>query len=61
MSEEEAKSVTDIWRLNLTERYRLYRYWLALYQEDQKAIIQSLGAKYNEVTNRLKVIREDEE
>ncbi|XP_058859424.1 NFX1-type zinc finger-containing protein 1-like, partial [Acipenser ruthenus] len=57
MSEEEEKNTRDIWRLELSDRWRLYRLWLLRYQiEMRRKALQSEQA-YQNAADRLAEIR----
>ncbi|MBN3299873.1 ZNFX1 protein, partial [Amia calva] len=57
MSEEEEERLWDVWRLNLRDRWRLYRLWLSRYQTDMRARALHSEQAYQDAAERLAEIR----
>ncbi|XP_075033777.1 NFX1-type zinc finger-containing protein 1 [Mixophyes fleayi] len=58
MTEAEAEQVTDLWRLDLNMRWRLYRHWIQLYQLDIRQKILTHEQTYQELADRLVELRQ---
>ncbi|XP_053250798.1 NFX1-type zinc finger-containing protein 1 [Podarcis raffonei] len=61
MTKEEAEAVLDVWQLNLSSRWKLYRYWLQKHQaEIQREMLQH-KQKYQAAADRLAELRQHQD
>ena len=51
----------DVWRLNMEQRYDLYRYWLRKYQQHLHNSVRSSSRHYNEAASNLARHRQEED
>ncbi|KAM9296225.1 NFX1-type zinc finger-containing protein 1 [Gastrophryne carolinensis] len=58
MTKAEADQIIDIWALDLNSRWRLYRYWIQLYQQDIRLKILTHEQNYQELSDRLTELRQ---
>ncbi|XP_019640136.1 PREDICTED: NFX1-type zinc finger-containing protein 1-like [Branchiostoma belcheri] len=61
MTQEEVRNVPNIWKLQLNDRWRLYRYWLAKYHAHHRQFIRKYVDQYEEVARRLEGYRNEED
>ncbi|KAM4622796.1 NFX1-type zinc finger-containing protein 1 isoform 2-T2 [Discoglossus pictus] len=61
LTEEEAKTVIDVWRLDMNSRWRLYRHWLQLYQAEIRQKMLTHEKNYQETSDRLMELRLQED
>ncbi|KAM8945862.1 LOW QUALITY PROTEIN: NFX1-type zinc finger-containing protein 1 [Pelodytes ibericus] len=61
LTEEEAKQVKDVWSLNMNSRWKLYRHWVQLYQQDIRQKILGHEQHYQETADRLIELRLQED
>lgn len=61
MTAEEARSITNIWRLNAKDRWRLYRFWLKLYIEKIEDEIKLLRTQYTNEWKHFTTLRNQED
>ena len=59
MSQYEANSVTDIWKLSLEKRWSLYLYWVNELLKTQKELIAETVRTYNDVCKQYTICRQD--
>lgn len=59
MTEEEAKSVTDVWTLAHDDRWRLYRFWLFLHKNKIMDQINAERTDYSDYSKELRMLRND--
>ncbi|XP_039590839.1 NFX1-type zinc finger-containing protein 1 [Polypterus senegalus] len=57
MDKEEEEGIRDIWRLDLKDRWRLYRLWVQRYQTDMRRRAQQSEQLYQNAAERLAEIR----
>ncbi|NXG51676.1 ZNFX1 protein, partial [Psilopogon haemacephalus] len=57
MTELEARSIGDVWQLDLDSRWRLYRLWLQTYQKNIQESILQHAKQYQEAAERLAELR----
>ncbi|NXR22404.1 ZNFX1 protein, partial [Cinclus mexicanus] len=57
MTELEASAIQNVWQLDLSSRWRLYRLWLKTYQGFIREDILHLEEKYQEAAERLKRLK----
>ncbi|NXA73722.1 ZNFX1 protein, partial [Thryothorus ludovicianus] len=57
MTEEEANAVQDVWQLDLSSRWRLYRRWLKAYQGFIREDILELQQQYQTAARRLEELK----
>ncbi|XP_070575232.1 NFX1-type zinc finger-containing protein 1-like [Ptychodera flava] len=61
MTEEEVNKISNVWALNLHERWKLYRYWsFALHRKIVDSLLEAVG-EYDRETLRLKEVRQEED
>ncbi|XP_068120429.1 NFX1-type zinc finger-containing protein 1 [Hyperolius riggenbachi] len=58
MMQAEADRIGDIWTLDPNSRWKLYRYWIQLYQLDIRLKILTHEQKYQELADRLAELRQ---
>ncbi|KAM4012467.1 LOW QUALITY PROTEIN: NFX1-type zinc finger-containing protein 1-like [Anomaloglossus baeobatrachus] len=58
MTEAEVDQITELWNLDLNTRWRLYRYWVQLYQIDIRQKILAHERTYQESADRLSELRQ---
>ncbi|CAI9556392.1 unnamed protein product [Staurois parvus] len=58
MTEAEVDQIEDLWHLDLKARWRLYRYWIQLYQRDIRVKILVHEQNYQELADRLSELRQ---
>ncbi|XP_069608345.1 NFX1-type zinc finger-containing protein 1 [Ranitomeya imitator] len=58
MTEAEADQIRELWNLDLNTRWRLYRYWIQLYQIDIRQKILIHEQNYQESADRLSELRQ---
>ncbi|XP_059801344.1 NFX1-type zinc finger-containing protein 1-like [Hypanus sabinus] len=61
MTELEARKIDNVWNLNLPDRWRLYRWWLSMYQAETKRGILDYEESYRRIVDRLAELRNQEE
>ncbi|NXX41716.1 ZNFX1 protein, partial [Tricholaema leucomelas] len=61
MTELEARTVQDVWQLDLDSRWRLYRLWLQTYQRHIQESILQHAQRYREAAERLAELRLQED
>ncbi|XP_053575344.1 NFX1-type zinc finger-containing protein 1 [Bombina bombina] len=61
MKEEELEMVDDLWSLDMSSRWRLYRLWLQLYQTEIRQKILTHEQQYQEASDRLMELRLQED
>ncbi|KFQ67907.1 NFX1-type zinc finger-containing protein 1, partial [Phaethon lepturus] len=61
MTELEAKAIQDLWQLDLSSRWRLYRLWLQTYQEFIRRRILQHEKQYQAAAERLTELRLQED
>ncbi|NXL91409.1 ZNFX1 protein, partial [Alectura lathami] len=61
MSESEAKAIQDLWQLDLSSRWRLYRLWLQTYQRSIRRKILQHEKQYQAAAERLAELRLQED
>ncbi|NXR16107.1 ZNFX1 protein, partial [Semnornis frantzii] len=61
MTELEARTVQDLWQLDLDSRWRLYRLWLQTYQRHIQESIRQRAQQYQEAAERLTELRLQED
>ncbi|XP_062853233.1 NFX1-type zinc finger-containing protein 1 [Trichomycterus rosablanca] len=61
MSEEEESRIRDIWRLNKTDKWRLYRLWVLRYQIELREKTLEAEQVYQDAAERLAEIRHRED
>ena len=59
MTEDEVDAVTNIWKLTLKRRWRLYLYWVNQLIRTQKQLIARTARVYNEVCRRYTECRQE--
>ncbi|NXU02820.1 ZNFX1 protein, partial [Buphagus erythrorhynchus] len=57
MTELEANAIQNVWQLDLSSRWRLYRFWLKTYQGFIREDILQLEGQYQEAAERLKRLK----
>ncbi|NWS36582.1 ZNFX1 protein, partial [Polioptila caerulea] len=57
MTEEEANAVQDVWQLDLSSRWRLYRHWLKAYQSFIREDIRDYEYQYQAAARRLEELK----
>ncbi|XP_070575227.1 NFX1-type zinc finger-containing protein 1-like [Ptychodera flava] len=61
MTEEEANEISNVWSLNLHDRWKLYRYWsFKLHKKIIDSLLEVVG-EYDRETLRLKEVRQEED
>ncbi|KAM5135150.1 NFX1-type zinc finger-containing protein 1 [Mantella aurantiaca] len=58
MTEAEVDGIFDLWRLDFNTRWRLYRYWIQLYQTDIRLKILIHEQNYQELADRKSELRQ---
>ncbi|NWU77785.1 ZNFX1 protein, partial [Onychorhynchus coronatus] len=61
MTESEAKAIQDVWQLDLSSRWRLYRLWLQTYQGSIRRRILRHEQRYQAAAERLKELKLQED
>ncbi|NXC23528.1 ZNFX1 protein, partial [Campylorhamphus procurvoides] len=61
MTESEAKAIQDLWKLDLSSRWRLYRLWLQTYQGFIRRRILRHEQQYQAAAERLKELKLQED
>ncbi|KAG8446598.1 hypothetical protein GDO86_014154 [Hymenochirus boettgeri] len=61
MTKEEANHETNVWNLDISSRWRLYRFWLQSYQLEIRQKILAHEQKYQEQADRLAELRLQED
>ncbi|XP_006881685.1 PREDICTED: NFX1-type zinc finger-containing protein 1 [Elephantulus edwardii] len=61
MTEAEASEIQDIWQLDLSSRWQLYRLWLQRYQADTRRRILNFERQYRTSAERLAELRLQED
>ncbi|XP_034642892.1 NFX1-type zinc finger-containing protein 1 [Trachemys scripta elegans] len=61
MTEAEARAVQDLWQLDLSSRWRLYRRWLQMYQGEIRRKILQHEQQYQVAAERLAELRLQED
>uniref|UniRef100_A0A8C8S3M7 Zinc finger NFX1-type containing 1 n=1 Tax=Pelusios castaneus TaxID=367368 RepID=A0A8C8S3M7_9SAUR len=61
MTEVEARSIQDLWQLDLSSRWRLYRRWLQMYQGEIRRKILQHEQQYQGAAERLAELRLQED
>ena len=61
MTEAEANAVSDVWKLNFVDRWKLYHYWMAKYCEDKMMRIRTLIGQYQAHARRLYELYDEED
>ncbi|XP_067163733.1 NFX1-type zinc finger-containing protein 1 isoform X2 [Apteryx mantelli] len=61
MTELEAKTIRDVWQLDLSSRWRLYRHWLQMYQGFIRRRILQHEQQYQAAAERLAELRLQED
>ncbi|XP_068769058.1 NFX1-type zinc finger-containing protein 1 isoform X2 [Struthio camelus] len=61
MTELEAKTIQDVWQLDLSSRWRLYRHWLQMYQGFIRRRILQHEQQYQAAAERLAELRLQED
>ncbi|KAK0419941.1 hypothetical protein QR680_014419 [Steinernema hermaphroditum] len=56
-TEEEVADVTDVWELALTDRWRLYKFWVGLYSQKMRSVIGELEMRYTQWSARLQELK----
>nr|XP_015004281.2 NFX1-type zinc finger-containing protein 1 isoform X2 [Macaca mulatta] len=61
MTAAEANEIEDVWQLDLSSRWQLYRLWLQLYQADTRRKILSYERQYRTSAERMAELRLQED
>ncbi|XP_003932606.3 NFX1-type zinc finger-containing protein 1 [Saimiri boliviensis] len=61
MTEAEASEIKDVWQLDFSSRWQLYRLWLQLYQADTRRKILSYERQYRTSAERMAELRLQED
>ncbi|XP_033009836.1 LOW QUALITY PROTEIN: NFX1-type zinc finger-containing protein 1 [Lacerta agilis] len=61
MTKEEAEAVLDVWQLDLSSRWKLYRYWLQKHQAEIQRKMLHPKQKYQAAANRLAELRQHQD
>ena len=61
MDEDEVSHVSQIWRLRVRERWRLYRYWIDIYCRQLRGEIRDVSRSYEEKARRYQEILHQED
>lgn len=61
MSQQEVMRVTNVWRLSLKDRWRLYNYWLSLFCQERAATIGMLNMQFNELVGSLAELNREQD
>ncbi|XP_078688760.1 NFX1-type zinc finger-containing protein 1-like [Branchiostoma floridae x Branchiostoma belcheri] len=61
MAYEEVRHVRNLWTLELRDRWRLYRYWVAKYHEHHRQFISEFVDHYEDVARRLEEYRNEQD
>ncbi|XP_052040295.1 NFX1-type zinc finger-containing protein 1 [Apodemus sylvaticus] len=61
MTEAEASAIQDVWQLDLSSRWQLYRLWLQMYQADTRRKILSYERQYRTWAERMAELRLQED
>ncbi|NXO96119.1 ZNFX1 protein, partial [Certhia brachydactyla] len=57
MTEEEANAIQDVWQLDLSSRWKLYRLWLKAYQAYIREEILKLERRYEAAAKRMEELK----
>ncbi|XP_077993299.1 NFX1-type zinc finger-containing protein 1-like [Glandiceps talaboti] len=60
MTDDEAGEIDNVWLMELEQRWRLYRLWIANYCDHQKRILEQHYEKYDAVSKQLKEVQDEE-
>ncbi|XP_057289829.1 NFX1-type zinc finger-containing protein 1-like isoform X1 [Hydractinia symbiolongicarpus] len=61
MDADEAQQVENPWQLNLTDRWRLYKYWLSIFMQNYDEYIELSIQQYEDACEEAAQVREEEE
>ncbi|CAH1269009.1 ZNFX1 [Branchiostoma lanceolatum] len=61
MTYREVREVHNVWELELRDRWRLYRYWVARYCDGHRDSIARYGYEYEVATQELRELRNEED
>ena len=61
MTRDQVNAVTNVWALSISDRWKLYRYWLSLYKAHLKDNIRDAERNFQMAANRMKELLEEED